>query len=202
MNIRTSTLAILLSGAATLAVAQTSPSANQPATQPGTPPAASPSAPMNNAPGMNNSGNSMNRGAQAPASGMTAGNTAKPQFMTQQAAGQWATTKVMGADVYNAQNESIGSIKDVVFDSQGQAMAAVIGVGGVLGVGAKDVAIDYKSLQINRDEDGDPRIVVNATRETLEQAPEYKYNEPEATGSTPAPGSNPAPSAKPTPNRG
>src|ERR1700760_2564710 len=53
--------------------------------------------------------------------------------------GDWRTSKVVGLNVYNDQNESIGSINDLLMDKSGGVKAAVISVGGFLRVGAPPV---------------------------------------------------------------
>ena len=49
--------------------------------------------------------------------------------------GDWRASKVVGLNVYNDNNQSIGSINDLLMDKSGNIKAAVIGVGGFLGVG-------------------------------------------------------------------
>ena len=61
--------------------------------------------------------------------------------------GDWRTSKVVGLNVYNDQNESIGSINDLLMDKSGGVKAAVISVGGFLGVGAHLVAVPYEKVK-------------------------------------------------------
>ena len=68
------------------------------------------------------------------------------QFMTQMQPNQMMASKLIGTTVVGANNESIGDINDVVVDRNGQAMAVVIGVGGFLGIGEKDVAVPFQQL--------------------------------------------------------
>src|ERR1700743_2815941 len=56
-------------------------------------------------------------------------------------------SKVVGLNVYNDQNESIGSINDLLMDKSGNIKAAVIGVGGFLGVGEHLVAIPFEKIK-------------------------------------------------------
>lgn len=69
------------------------------------------------------------------------------QFMTQIQPNQIMASKLIGTKVVSANNESIGDINDVIVDRNGQAVAAVVGVGGFLGIGEKDVAIPFNSLE-------------------------------------------------------
>lgn len=68
------------------------------------------------------------------------------QFMTQVQPDQFMASKLIGTKVVSASNESIGDINDVIVDHNGQAVAAVVGVGGFLGMGEKNVAIPFSSL--------------------------------------------------------
>jgi sporulation protein YlmC with PRC-barrel domain len=61
--------------------------------------------------------------------------------------GDWRTSKVVGLNVYNDSNESIGSINDLLTDKSGNIKAAVISVGGVLGVGGHLVAIPFDKIK-------------------------------------------------------
>ena len=61
--------------------------------------------------------------------------------------GDWRTSKVVGLSVYNDNNESIGSINDLLTDKSGSIKAVVLGVGGFLGVGAHLVAVPYDKIK-------------------------------------------------------
>jgi sporulation protein YlmC with PRC-barrel domain len=61
--------------------------------------------------------------------------------------GNWRTSKVVGLNVYNDNNESIGSINDLLTDKNGNIKAVVVGVGGFLGVGTHLVAIPFDKIK-------------------------------------------------------
>jgi hypothetical protein len=69
------------------------------------------------------------------------------QFMTQMQPTHIMASKLIGTRVVSANNESIGDINDVIVDRNGQAVAAVVGVGGFLGIGEKAVAIPFNALE-------------------------------------------------------
>jgi sporulation protein YlmC with PRC-barrel domain len=69
------------------------------------------------------------------------------QFMTKMETNHIMASDLIGTRVVSANNESIGDINDVILDRNGQIMAAVVGVGGFLGIGEKDVAVPFKSLE-------------------------------------------------------
>ncbi|MGZ3351929.1 MAG: PRC-barrel domain-containing protein [Xanthobacteraceae bacterium] len=61
--------------------------------------------------------------------------------------GDWRTSKLVGVNVYNNENESIGSINDLLTDKSGNIKAVVIGVGGFLGVGEHLVAVAFDQIK-------------------------------------------------------
>ncbi|ACF02583.1 hypothetical protein I8G32_03683 [Rhodopseudomonas palustris] len=61
--------------------------------------------------------------------------------------GQWRASKLIGVNVYNQGNEKLGDISEMLIDSEGRIQGVVIGVGGFLGVGQRDVAVTFDKLQ-------------------------------------------------------
>ena len=61
--------------------------------------------------------------------------------------GDWRASKVVGVSVYNDNNESLGSINDLLMDKSGNIKAVVIGVGGFLGVGEHLIAIPFDKIK-------------------------------------------------------
>jgi sporulation protein YlmC with PRC-barrel domain len=61
--------------------------------------------------------------------------------------GDWRASKVVGLNVYNDNNESLGSINDLLTDKSGNIKAVVIGVGGFLGVGEHLVAVPFDKIK-------------------------------------------------------
>jgi hypothetical protein len=66
---------------------------------------------------------------------------------TATAAGLWQGSKLIGLNVYNDQNEKIGSIKELMVEKSGNIASVVIGVGGFLGMGERDVAVKFSELK-------------------------------------------------------
>ena len=69
----------------------------------------------------------------------------------QQSSSEWRSSKVVGLYVYNDANERLGSINDLLMDSSGKISKAVIGVGGFLGIGESDVAVNYDQLKFSNE---------------------------------------------------
>ncbi|MGH7225950.1 MAG: PRC-barrel domain-containing protein, partial [Gemmataceae bacterium] len=63
--------------------------------------------------------------------------------------GNWRASKIIGLSVYNNKNNDVGSISDILMDKSGNAKAAVISVGGFLGVGARLVAVPFDKLKFS-----------------------------------------------------
>jgi sporulation protein YlmC with PRC-barrel domain len=84
----------------------------------------------------------------------------------------WLASDIYKADVYDNSENKIGNITDLVLDSDGKVTTAVIGVGGVLGAGQKDVAVPFKDLKISS-RDGKDWLVLDRTKDDLKNAPAY-----------------------------
>jgi hypothetical protein len=108
-------------------------------------------------------------------------------FLSVQASNQWLATQLIGLTVLGANNEKIGSINDLVVDQSGAIQAAVIGVGGFLGIGAKDIAVSLQAMTIVRDSSGD-RASVQLSRQEIELAPSFqRYTGKPVEGLPPVP---------------
>ena len=86
-------------------------------------------------------------------------------------------TKIIGSPVYDgtaADSNNLGKISDLVLDNNGDVAAVVIGVGGFLGLGEKQVAVDYGALQWTIAADNTERFVLQTTKDQLTSAPDFK----------------------------
>jgi sporulation protein YlmC with PRC-barrel domain len=61
--------------------------------------------------------------------------------------GQFRASKFIGVDIYGVDNQKIGDINEILIDGSGSAKAIVIGVGGFLGIGEKNVAVPFSAVQ-------------------------------------------------------
>jgi sporulation protein YlmC with PRC-barrel domain len=80
---------------------------------------------------------------------------------------------MIGARIYNAADDSVGTIDDIIVSTEGTVEGVVIGVGGFLGIGRKLVAVEMSQISVHADAAGNPRLLLDATREALEAAPEF-----------------------------
>jgi sporulation protein YlmC with PRC-barrel domain len=121
----------------------------------------------------------------APAAGATAGAAASGDggFMSFSADQQIRASTMMGKEIYGADNESIGEVSDLVMQEDGKTRAALIDVGGFLGVGEKEVAIPFDQIQVTKEGD-EPRLTVAMTKEQLEQAPAFERQQQTAAQQT------------------
>jgi hypothetical protein len=97
-----------------------------------------------------------------------------PQFASKQESDDWLASDLIGQPVVNAANESIGHINDIVTGNDGEVVAVLVGVGGFLGLGEKDVAVRYEDLSFARDEDQTVTIGTNLSSDMLASAPDYQ----------------------------
>jgi sporulation protein YlmC with PRC-barrel domain len=89
---------------------------------------------------------------------------------------QWLGSNLIGAKVVSASNETIGRVANLVINDDGAIESVVIAVGGLLGVGAKEVAVTYRSLNIVRTRTGDAidHVTLAATKSDMRHAAEFK----------------------------
>ena len=125
------------------------------------------------------------------------------KYLTRQAPTDWTAEALIGRTVENSNGDNLGEINNVIINEQGNVVAAVIGVGGFLGIGEKNVAVPFDALEFRtvdpaenrradtRDEKAeqkrdaaearfdsehaDMHIVLNTTKEDLEAAPEFAW---------------------------
>lgn len=92
--------------------------------------------------------------------------------MTEVPAMELSADNLIGAGVYGSGDDKVGSIADVILSTDGQVDAVTVDVGGFLGIGAKEVALDLDNLVFMRDGD-DLSLYTSLTKEQLEAQPAY-----------------------------
>lgn len=153
----TATIAVLSMGPAWAQTA-TEPKGEDPLVQESTPGAAMPAdeAP---APGA----------AEAPATTAAADLT----FLPAQQEGHWLTSGLIGQEVTTPDGEALGEVAALEIGPDGKVVSVVIDAGGFLGLGAKRVAVPYDAVQHMSDTPDEQRLVVAATADQVEGAPDY-----------------------------
>jgi hypothetical protein len=79
-------------------------------------------------------------------------------------------------NVYDPSDSKIGEIMDVLVDREGKATALIVGVGGFLGMGEKDVAVPFNAVQVTNKNNNKWYLVMNASKDTLKNAKGFKYD--------------------------
>ena len=91
--------------------------------------------------------------------------------------GQIRTTQMDGATVYDAQNQNIGDVKDIILDRDGKVAAVVLDVGSFLGMGGKFVAVSMNDIKVTFDNNSNkPRFTVDMNKDQLKSAQAYDLN--------------------------
>jgi PRC-barrel domain len=148
--------------------------------EPGTdaaPPAQSSQAPQAIEPGADSAAPTQSSQApepMEPAAPKSAEASGSPQFLAKQASDDWLASNLIGHTVYNAQDEIVGDINDLVTDRDGKIVAVLVGSGGFLGIGQKDVALRFEDLKLARDENDSVKIIADVNKEVLAAAPDYQ----------------------------
>ena len=120
------------------------------------------------------------------------------KFVNSQRSDQFLASKFKGTDVVGNDNEKIGDMSDILFDKSGKIEAYVLGVGGFLGIGAKDVALAPTAFQVvpgDKSKNESDKLKLSMTKDELKQAANFEpYKAPSATtgmGGGPSPASGP-----------
>ena len=111
----------------------------------------------------------------------------------------WRSSKLIGVNIYNEQNEKLGDINEIILDPAGKVIGYVIGVGGFLGMGEHDIMVDPSKIKFvneparsaanaptnTRNASATSRSagdiwypdhgVLNANKDQLKAMPQFKY---------------------------
>ncbi|MCK6453412.1 MAG: PRC-barrel domain-containing protein [Alphaproteobacteria bacterium] len=132
--------------------------------------------------------------AVAPSAGQPSSGTMKSvtpagsmqlDFYTVQAADMRAS-KLIGASVYDQSKERIGEVDDILIGNGNTVQALILGVGGFLGIGERNVAVKSGAATVGMTENRSVQVIVNATKEQLTKAPAVNLADlnAKATGTT------------------
>jgi sporulation protein YlmC with PRC-barrel domain len=88
---------------------------------------------------------------------------------------QFTVTNYYKQDVYDKADNKIGTVDDVLIDKDGRITALIIGVGGFLGVGQKDVSEQFNKVQMTKKNDK-WYLVMDANKDSLQNAPGLRYD--------------------------
>jgi sporulation protein YlmC with PRC-barrel domain len=133
------------------------------------------------------------------------------QILTSVPASAMTVTHWYKQNVYDPSDNKIGEVMDVLVDKDGRATALIIGVGGFLGAGEKDVAVPFNAVRVTTKDNNKWYLVMNSTKDALKNAKGFKYDRTnmawvpeEAPSTTGSPNTPSAPNAAPprtNPNR-
>ncbi len=110
--------------------------------------------------------------AVSDAANSVAPRSAQP-VATQEVRPSHRASRIIGANIYNEQGQSIGEVEDLIVQRDGAAPVAVVSVGGFLGIGARLVAVPLGELRFA--EDNSRWTLAGATKETLQARPVVSY---------------------------
>ena len=85
-------------------------------------------------------------------------------------------------DVYDKGQNTVGKIDDVLIDKSGKITAVIVGVGGFLGIGEKDVALPFSAVK-SEHKNNKWYLTVDETKDSLKSAAGYKYDSSTTTWS-------------------
>lgn len=91
-----------------------------------------------------------------------------------QAADEVRADTLIGMTVYDTSGEKVGEVKDILFNESGQATGVVLSVGGVLGLGAKSVGLNWSEVDVQPEAEV---VKIQYNKDQLEAAPDFKTQE-------------------------
>jgi hypothetical protein len=119
--------------------------------------------------------------AQSPQTAPPQGGASAAQIMSSIPSNSVTITHWYKQNVYDPSDNKIGEIMDVLMDREGKANALIIGVGGFLGMGEKDVAVPFNAVQVKTKDNNKWYLVMNSDKDTLKNAKGFKYDRNEMT---------------------
>jgi hypothetical protein len=125
---------------------------------------------------------------------------ANAKFITEQRPDQWGFTKFKGTDVLGPDDANVGAVNDLLFDGTGKVIGMIVGVGGFLGIGAKNVATEMGAFDVipasaagdantasgSAGDANNVKLKVAWTKDQFKDAPAFQYYRPPASA-TPGP---------------
>ena len=94
------------------------------------------------------------------------------KFIGSQQSDQYLASNFKGTDVIGADNKKIGDVNDILFDKDGKVLAYVVGVGGFLGLGSKDVALEPDAFEVvagDKSKNESDKLRLSMTQDQLKQ---------------------------------
>jgi sporulation protein YlmC with PRC-barrel domain len=92
----------------------------------------------------------------------------------------WTVTNYYKQAVYDPKESKIGDINDVLVDKSGKVTGLVVGVGGFLGAGEKDVIVPFSSVKTTK-KNNKWWLTLDETKDDLKSAPGFKYDKASTT---------------------
>jgi len=94
-----------------------------------------------------------------------------------------AKKQILGKPVFNAANEKVGNVDDLIIAPDRAVSFAIIGTGGFVGLGRHDVAIPVNQFKY----DHGKITLAGATKDAIKALPEFHYAKPAKTAATAKP---------------
>lgn len=131
---------------------------------------------------------------------IAAGSTAQGTTLAQESPDQWRSSKLVGVAIYGPDDKSVGKITDMLMGKDGKVAFVVIGVGGFLGIGEKDVAVPFAAVDFSDKPMPQPAMPLdNNIAATSTSAPAGMETRTASGMPTPAPAGGMATTAAETP---
>ncbi len=101
--------------------------------------------------------------------------TGGPEFLTTLPQNALLVSNIHEQNVYDPRDNKLGEVKDLMLDRSGKITAAIISVGGFLGIGEKDVAVAFSDISAT-ERNNKWWLTMNATKDELKKATGFRFD--------------------------
>ena len=116
-----------------------------------------------------------NLGPAIPAGPDTAAQLLNKRVISIQSRGQTLATRLIGTMAYSETGTELGRVRDLLIDEAGRVGGFVVNVGGILGVGGKEIAVPFSEADVVKEDDGTMMgIRIGLTTMEAERAPTFR----------------------------
>lgn len=98
-----------------------------------------------------------------------------PEFLTTLPQNALLVSNIHEQNIYDPRDNKLGEVKDLMLDRNGKITAAIISVGGFLGIGEKDVAVAFSEIKAT-ERNNKWWLTMNATKDELKKATGFRFD--------------------------
>lgn len=110
----------------------------------------------------------------ASSSALASGSVKDSDILKTQTKNEWFASNLIGRNVKNNDGKIVGDVNDLLFAENGKVRAVIVGVGGFLELGEKNVAIKFTAIKQKTDKKGNSHLYLDMSKDAIKKLPEFK----------------------------